>query len=440
MCFREKYPIMKGKLLFLIFIFCFTLYSCDDSEKDILEVSQSSIDNISSDGATLEVDITSTLDWTVSKTAKWCSVTPQNGSGNQKLTLKIEPNLEEAKRNVTVTVAPSVSGISKTIKITQNGIDSPFNPEAYHYKLPVIFHVLYHDKNNNEQYVKVGRLPEILKRVNQLYRNAGTSSVNMNLEFVLATEDPNGKTLSEPGVERIEWKTAAIDINDFMFSNNSTYNYLIWEPNDYINIMVYKFTDDDVMGVSHFPYSPTAYPLAGTETVSYYLKGNNLQYAYCVSINNTYIYEDPSTPVPNQDDIAITLAHELGHYLGLYHVFSEATEDGVDVCEDTDYCTDTYTYDRNAYEAWITALSKKNDRIYFEDVSLRHDCVQNIEFTSRNIMDYAYSYLDEFTAQQKARVRHVLTYSPLIPGPKKGHSGTRALYDGPLDLPIRVMK
>lgn len=49
----------------------------------------------------------------------------------------------------------------------------------------------------------------------------------MNLEFVLATEDPKGKTLPEPGVERIEWNTAAIDINDFMFSNNRTYNYLI---------------------------------------------------------------------------------------------------------------------------------------------------------------------------------------------------------------------
>lgn len=92
--------------------------------------------------------------------------------------------------------------------------------------------------------------------MNELYRNAGANSANMNLEFVLATEDPKGKTLPEPGVERIEWNTAAIDINDFMFSNNRTYNYLIWEPNDYINIMVYKFTDADVMGVSHFPYSP----------------------------------------------------------------------------------------------------------------------------------------------------------------------------------------
>lgn len=440
MCSTKKYSIMKRKVLLLISILTLTFYSCDDSDKDSLGVSQSSFNNVSSDGATLEVNITSASEWTVSKNAKWCSVTPQKGSGNQKLTLEIEANLNETTRSATITVTPSTGGISQAIKITQDGITTSFNPETYHYKLPVIFHVLYHDKNNDEQYVKVGRLPEILERVNELYRNAGTNSANMNLEFVLATEDPNGKTLSEPGVERIEWKTAAIDINDFMFSNNGTYNYLIWEPNDYINIMVYQFTDNDVMGVSHFPYSPTANPLPGTETDSRYLTGSNLKYAYCVSINNSYIYEKTTTAIPNQNDMAITLAHELGHYLGLYHVFSEATENGVDVCEDTDYCTDTYTYNRKAYEAWLGTLSGQSGSIYFNELAQRHDCVQNIDFTSRNIMDYAYSYLNEFTAQQKSRIRHILTYSPLIPGPKKGFASTRAIHDGPLDLPIRVMK
>ena len=397
---------MKRQLLFLISTFCLILYSCDDSENDSLKVSQSSFNNISCDGTTLEVDVFSSSDWTVSKTAKWCNVTPTKGSVNQKLTLEIEANLEETTRNATITITPSNGGISQAIKITQNGITASFNPETYHYKLPVIFHVLYHDKNDKNQYVEVGRLSEI----------------------VLATEDPKGKTLPEPGVERIEWNTAAIDINDFMFSNNRTYNYLIWEPNDYINIMVYKFTDADVMGVSHFPYSPTKNPLSGTETDSRFLTGDNLKYAYCVSINNSYIYEESTTTIPNQSDMAITLAHELGHYLGLYHVFSESEEDDVDACADTDYCTDTYTYDRKAYETWVKALVEQNGPISFEDLARRHDCVQNIDFTSRNIMDYAYCFSDEFTPDQRKRIRHVLSYSPFIPGPKEYTStDTRSL-------------
>lgn len=428
---------MKEKLLLLISIFSLIFYSCDDSEKDFLSLSQSSFNNVSSDGATLKVDITSSSEWTVSQTAKWCNVTPKNGSGNQMLILEIEPNMEETSRSTTITITQSTGGINKAIQLTQAGITSPFNPETYHYKIPVIFHVLYHDKNDDEQYVKAGRLPEILKSVNELFRNAGANSANMNLEFVLATEDPQGKTLTEPGVERIEWETAAINIEEFMFSNEGIYNYLIWEPNDYINIMVYRFTDDNIMGVSHFPYTPTKYPLAGTENVSFHVTGANLQYAYCVSINNLYIYEKTTTTKPNQNDMAITLAHELGHYLGLYHVFSEATEDGIDVCEDTDYCTDTYTYDRKAYTDWIETLQSA---VSFEELTRRHDCTRNLDFSSHNLMDYGISYLDEFTAQQKTRVRHILTYSSLIPGPKKGVSDTRAVYDGPLDLPIRVMK
>ena len=33
-------------------------------------------------------------------------------------------------------------------------------------------------------------------------------------------------------------------------------------------------------------------------------------------------------------------------------------------------------------------------------------------------MDYSVSYSDRFTDDQRDRIRHVLTYSPLIPGPK----------------------
>lgn len=55
-------------------------------------------------------------------------------------------------------------------------------------------------------------------------------------------------------------------------------------------------------------------------------------------------------------------------------------------------------------------------------------------------MDYAISYSNQFTLNQRERIRHVLSYSPLIPGPKKGDIDTRALNEGPLDLPIRTIK
>ncbi|UVV51806.1 M43 family zinc metalloprotease [Bacteroides thetaiotaomicron] len=48
-----------------------------------------------------------------------------------------------------------------------------------------------------------------------------------------------------------------------------------------------------------------------------------MSFPYCISINSSYIYEQSTDERINQNDAAITLAHELGHYLGLRHVFSE---------------------------------------------------------------------------------------------------------------------
>lgn len=55
-------------------------------------------------------------------------------------------------------------------------------------------------------------------------------------------------------------------------------------------------------------------------------------------------------------------------------------------------------------------------------------------------MDYEIGYIQEFTPQQRARIRHVLNYCSLIPGPKIRLASTHATYDGALDLPIRTME
>lgn len=44
------------------------------------------------------------------------------------------------------------------------------------------------------------------------------------------------------------------------------------------------------------------------------------------------------------------------------------------------------------------------------------------------VMDYAFCYSDQFTFQQRKRIRHILSYSPLIPGTKEYTSAdTRSL-------------
>ena len=147
---------------------------------------------------------------------------------------------------------------------------------------------------------------------------------------------------------------------------------------------------------------------------------------------------EPSGTKYSEADIRVTLAHELGHYLGLRHVFSEEESGGLlDECKDTDYCKDTPSYNKIEYDNWLNELPGTSYEL--EYLCQRSNC-QDIKFISKNIMDYSYSYSNQFTQNQRERIRHVLSYSPLIPGPKKGDIDTRALNESPLDLPIRTIK
>lgn len=67
------------------------------------------------------------------------------------------------------------------------------------------------------------------------------------------------------------------------------------------------------------------------------------------------------------------------------------------------------------------------------------------EWKATNIMDYSWTLGYEFTSEQRNRMRQVLYYSPLIPGPKKSRSTTksgaaRKTVEGIVDLPIQLAK
>lgn len=438
---------MKVKYLFLLLILFIGFSSCEDDSDDnspSLEVSKSTFDNISSNGATLEVTITSSDAWTVSTDASWCNLSPQKGNGNQKLTIIVEGNIEQATRTATVTVSSNTAN-SKTIQISQEGASA--SAGEYHYELPVIFHVLYKDRTDPLQYVSQSRLADILSIVNQLYKDK-TKSVDMNLTFKLAAINPDGESMNTPGVEYVQWPGSyPIDCDEFMSDNSGKYVKYLWDPNKYINVMIYNFTSDNsgttTLGISHLPFTTIGSNyLAGLNEVKYsHLEIENLNFPYCASINSSYIDHQSSGNNYDSYDVTVTLAHELGHYLGLHHVFSETkTGDLINTCRDTDYCEDTPSYDKQAYDADYEYVRNYEPQNYtFEYLVKRTSCSEKT-FISHNIMDYSVSYSDQFTQDQRDRIRHVLTYSPLIPGPKKGQTQTRTVAEGTLDLPILMRK
>lgn len=424
---RFKFVLLPMLLLLVI--------GCSDKTSPTLELSQTEFKNLSYIDAQAIVNIASNSNWTVTSNASWCVPSKTSGTGNDSIKIVIKNN-EGGIRTANVTISIE-DQLSQTITITQEA--------EYHYTLPVIFHVLYKDENDTLQYIKQERLAYLLNAVNNLYQNS-RSSVDMNLEFTLATTDENGNTLATPGVEYVYWQNIPMDCNAFMNDNTGQYVSLLWDPNKYINVMLYNFTSDNsgstVLGITHLPFSTagSTYLEGLTSIQQTSLSKSNLRFPYCASINSLYIYEE-SGEYYNSADATVTLAHELGHYIGLHHPFSENKDGSLNPnCINSDYCDDTPTYDRNAYATVLTMLLQK-DNVTMSEAATREDCNTSEEFIGRNIMDYEVCYSDQFTSDQRARIRHVLAYSPLIPGPKKTTTTTKSIvYEGPLDLPILYRK
>ena len=337
--------------------------------------------------------------------------------------------------------------------------------ESYTYRIPVIFHVLYQDQNDALQYVPSSRLAKILDNVNDIYKGSiyGPSE-NVNIQLFLATKDEKGKTLSTPGVEYVKWSgTYPIEPHDFMKDNTGEYKKYIWDPNDYVNVMVYNFAQKNngsvTLGISHMPYvieSDSA--LVGLEKVKVSkITKSMISYPHCTSINSLYINHEStrynltdkgkSGYSYNSSDINVTLAHELGHYFGLFHCYTERDGEEVDSCGDTDYCKDTPSYNRVEYNLFTDYYYEHTapEDMKMSDLALRSPC-EGEKFYSANIMDYSIGYAFKLSADQKKRMRTVLYYSPLMPGPRKASTTTNKMppkargTEEQISLPIRIVE
>ncbi|HJD74653.1 MAG TPA: zinc-dependent metalloproteinase lipoprotein [Bacteroides reticulotermitis] len=349
------------------------------------------------------------------------------------------PNIEQKSRTGTIKI--SSDQISRSVTITQHAITlTEAEINSYSYKIPVVFHILYQNKTTSTQYIKEGRVNEIIAACNKLY-GGSTNSSNINIEFILATEDEKGNTLTEPGVDRIEVSNPIFDCEDFM--EDETKLKYVWDTDKYVNIFLYQFTNENILGISHLPYTVEPDQLDGLNSLNFLPTHSSLNYPHCVSINNTYIYTESIVEGQfyTSVDVVATIAHELGHYLGLHHAFNEAEDGNIDLCEDTDFCEDTPAYNRYEYQEYVTEYSQ-NKKLTYEDIvvlSQRTDCKTHITSTPNNIMDYEISFMNRFTNDQKARIRYVLTHSPLVPGPKVARSITRATTT-PQEFPMRMIK
>ena len=411
---------MKLKYLFLLL--AVALFSgCSEDDEDPLLTLQKSELTATAEGGEYTIEVASTSAWTISAAPAW--VVAESSATQDKLVLKVNENLEQDSRSADITLT-NAENLSQKVTITQ---DAYAFSENHFYKLPVVFHVLYWNENNKYHYVEKGHLQKVLDDVNRYYDNCGAA---MEFDFVMATEDPDGNKLEEPGVSREKWQYTTMDPSAFMGSGDKKYKDILWDPSKYVNVVLYNFSDDLVLGIAQFPWLPEPFEMDGISQVQ---KGTDLSenpFPQCVSINNKYIYDIPEGGNKySMSNVVATLAHELGHFLGLYHAFNQLLNGNTNSNEDSDYCTDTPPYNKYQYDVKLTNyltyygdITKTTSDGYKEYV-MRTNSKTGAQFRSTNIMDYAISDANAFTAEQAARVKYILHHAVFVPGPKD-YTGT----------------
>jgi zinc-dependent metalloproteinase lipoprotein len=294
------------------------------------------------------------------------------------------------------------------------------------YKVPVIIHVIHAGDAiaNGSVNIPYGQATSQIRVLNEDFKrtNLDASSTraifapkagSLNITFELATVDPTGVPLSEPGVERINsqtrfskssWSTAECDA--------TLKPQTIWDPARYANIWVVKFsgTDDTgLFGYAQFPEGSTlpGVPTGGTATtdgcvINYRSFGSNYKADGTPVTGGPYM---PATALISAGtDRGRTLTHEIGHWLGLRHIWGDLS--GCGNANSDDYCTDTPDVTGSApLNATCSTPQARNTCSTLESDYANADVADQIE----NYMDYSADIcMNMFSVAQLARVETVL--------------------------------
>ena len=254
----------------------------------------------------------------------------------------------------------------KAIEMKTNDPNFHSKTMAGTYTIPIVFHVLH--KNGSENISDA----QILSEVNILNRdfrklNADTTSIvtefkplasDCEMEFVLATKDPNGNCTN--GITR------HYDDNTNWDTDLSNYQYT-WPANKYLNIYVVKSISGG--GAAAFTFLPGTVPGSMDAIVSRH------NYVGNIGTSNNFTSR--------------TLTHEVGHWFNLQHTWGSTNNPGV-------ACGDDGVGD--------TPLTKG-----FTNCNLNNAivCTPGIKENIQNYMEYAYCSR-MFTVGQKTRMHNAL--------------------------------
>jgi len=267
--------------------------------------------------------------------------------------------------------------------------------------IPVVVHVIHNGDavGTNENIADEQVLSQITV-LNQDYRRlAGTPGFNnvnvgadVEIEFCMAQTDPDGNLTN--GIDRVNLGQA--DWSDEFFIDRDVKQQTSWDSSNYFNIWVVNFGSSNLLGYAQFPSSSNLGGIAdngGAANTDGVVIGHRYFGSENIYANGNY------GPANNQYRYGRTATHEIGHYLGLIHIWgdnSNCTANATDSAKD--YCPDTPASNAFHYGCQLTANTCPS--------------LPGLDMV-RNYMDYSDdSCMNIFTADQKTRIRTVMENSP----------------------------
>lgn len=290
------------------------------------------------------------------------------------------------------------SPTATTGKYSSAQVQSVFN-------IPVIVHIIHNNEAlNGPSSTSGGNLHanQVIDQINILNKDFNGLNADTNLipsvfkpllgkfqvNFCLAVVNPTGGILAEPGIDRISRTSKGWNAPPYSttYMNNTIKPASIWDPNKYLNIWVASLSGG-ILGYATFP-------APGTSGLSGLTGSFGTATTDGVVILNT-AFGSIGTAAFGQYNKGRTATHEVGHWIGLRHIWGDGT------CA-TDYCNDTppaqtanYGCKSHPYKLGVCAGNTTGEMFM-------------------NFMDYSDdACLLMFTADQKNRAQLILTHSPI---------------------------
>jgi PKD repeat protein len=206
--------------------------------------------------------------------------------------------------------------------------------------IPVVVHVVHAGEGiGTGRNISEAQVKAQLETLNEDFRrkpgtrgfNDNANGADIEIEFCLAAINPTGGTIAERGIDRVNgasnfgkstWSKA--DIDGVLKPNT------FWDPEKYFNIWVVDFSasDDRLLGYAQFP-SQSTLPGLSPNSGAGSTDGVVVRYQ---SFGNAEKGNFPVMQAPY--NLGRTLTHEVGHWLGLIHIWGDANC-GNDFVDDT---------------------------------------------------------------------------------------------------------